>query len=89
VRLTNSSKVGWDVFANFDLLGLDTLGGIIKDSSSSSPSVVKLISVERRDSTFVFLRFAVFADFTCPLFALMSSKRRAKDFFLGAALASK
>jgi hypothetical protein len=55
-------------------------------------NVVKLISVaiERRDSTFLFLEFALFGGFNCLclLIALISSKRKAKDFFPGTALAS-
>jgi len=59
------------------LLVLKKLGEVTKYSSSSSLLVVKLISV------------AVLAGFNCFLIALISSKRKAKDFFPGTALASK
>jgi hypothetical protein len=52
-------------------------------SSPSSLLVVKLISVERMDSVFLFLLLAVFSGFNCILSALISSKRKAKDFFTG------
>jgi hypothetical protein len=43
------------------------------------------------DSAFLFLLLAVFSGFNCSyiLSALISSKRKAKDFFAGPALASK
>jgi hypothetical protein len=41
------------------------------------------------DSAFLFLLLAVFSGFNCILSALISSKRKAKDFFPGPALASK
>jgi hypothetical protein len=57
----------------------------------SSLLVVKLISVERMDSAFLFLLLVVLSDFNCHLSAFISSKRKlkAKDFFPGPALASK
>jgi hypothetical protein len=53
--------------------------------------LVKLISVaiERRDSTFLFLEFAVFLAFNCLLIALIYSHRKSKDYLLGTALASE
>jgi hypothetical protein len=57
--------------------------------SSSLLLVVKLISVERMDSDFLFFLLAVFSGFHCLLIALISPKRKAKDFFQGPALASK
>jgi hypothetical protein len=75
------------------LLELKGLEEVNKYSSPSSLLVVKLISVERMDSAFLvlFLLLAVFSGFNCSclLSALISSKRKAKDFFLGSALASK
>jgi hypothetical protein len=43
------------------------------------------------DSAFLFLMLAVFSGFNCLFSALISSKMKmkAKDFFLGSALASK
>jgi hypothetical protein len=41
------------------------------------------------DSAFLFLLHAVFSGFNCLFSALISQKRKAKDFFLGPALASK
>jgi hypothetical protein len=68
-------------------MGLEELE---KQSCYSSPSllVVKFISVERMDSAFLFLLLVVFSGFNCLLIALISSKRKAKDFFLGPAFAS-
>jgi hypothetical protein len=53
--------------------------------------MLKLISVERMDSAFLFLLLAVFSGFNCLLSELISSKRtrKAKYFFPGPALASK
>jgi hypothetical protein len=51
--------------------------------------VVKLISVEMMDSAFLFLLLAVFSGFNCLLSALISSKKKAKDFFPGPAFVSK
>jgi hypothetical protein len=61
---------------------------IEKYSSSSSLLLVRLISVERRDSAFLFLGFVPFAGFNCFLRVLISSKRKARTFFSGTALAS-
>jgi hypothetical protein len=58
-------------------------------ASPSSLLVVELISVERMESAFLFLLLTVFSGFNCLLSALISSKRKAKDFFPGTALASK
>jgi hypothetical protein len=73
------------------LLELKGLEEVNKYSSPSSLVVVKLISVERMDSAFLFLLLAVFSGFNCLLSALISSKRarKPKDFFPGPALASK
>jgi hypothetical protein len=57
-----------------------------KYSSISSILLVKLISVECRDSAFFFLRFSAFAGFSCFLRALISSKRKDKAVFSGTAL---
>jgi hypothetical protein len=67
------------------LLDPNGLEEVNKYSSPSSLLVVKLISVERMDSAFLFLLLAVFSSFHCLLSALISSKRerKAKDFFLG------
>jgi hypothetical protein len=68
------------------------LKGLLEENKYSSPSsllLVKLISVERMDSAFLFLLLAVFSGFNCILSALISSKRKAKDYFPGPALASK
>jgi hypothetical protein len=87
--------VGWDNFASLVLLDLNGLEEVKNYSlfSSSSLLVVNLISVERMDSAFIFLLLAVFSGFNCSflLSALISSKkkRKAKDLFLGPALASK
>jgi hypothetical protein len=51
--------------------------------------VVKVISVERRDAAFHSLLLAVFSGFNYLLSVFISSKRKAKDFFLGSDLASK
>jgi hypothetical protein len=73
------------------LLELNGFEEVNKNSSTSLLLVVKLISVERMDSAFLFLLLAVFSGFNCLLSALISSKRqrKAKDFFPGSALASK
>jgi hypothetical protein len=73
------------------LLDLNASEEVNKYSSPSSLLVVKLISVERMDSVFLFLLLTVFSGFNCLLSALISSRRtrKAKDFFLGPALASK
>jgi hypothetical protein len=41
------------------------------------------------DAAFVFLLLAVFSVFNCHLGALITSKMKTKDYFLGPALASK
>jgi hypothetical protein len=73
------------------LLVLNGFEEVNKYSSPSSLLLVKLISVVRMDSAFLFLMLAVFSGFNCLLSALISSKRnrKAKDFFPGSALASK
>jgi hypothetical protein len=75
------------------LLDLNGLEEVNKYSSPSSLLEVKLISVERMDSAFLFLLIAIFPGFnySCLLSALTSLKRarKAKDFFQGSALASK
>jgi hypothetical protein len=85
--------VGWDDFARLVLLVLKLLEEVNKYSfcSPSSLLVVKLISIERMDSAFLFLLLAVFSGFNCLLTASISSKtkRKAKDFFPDPALASK
>jgi hypothetical protein len=54
----------------------------------SSLLVAKLMSGERMDSAFLLFLLAVFSGFNCLLSALISSKKKAKDFFPGPALAS-
>jgi hypothetical protein len=76
-------------FASLVLLELKGLEEVNMYSIPSSLLVVKLISVERMDSAFLFLLLAVFSGFNCLLNALISSKRKAKDFFPGQSLASK
>jgi hypothetical protein len=80
---------GW-LLGEMILLDLNGLEEVNKYSSPSSLLVVKLISVERMDSAFLFLLLAVFSGFNCGylLSALISSQRKAKDFFPGPALAS-
>jgi hypothetical protein len=51
-----------------------------KYSSSSSLVGVKLISLEQRDSFFLFLEFGTLV-FNCFFNKLISPKRKAKDFF--------
>jgi hypothetical protein len=70
-----------------DLILLE-LKGLEKERRYFSSS---LISVERSDSVFLFLPLAVFSGFNCHLCSLISSKRKrkAKDFFMGSAMASK
>jgi hypothetical protein len=79
-RLTTNSEVGCEVFASLLDLVLVKLEKKGKYSSSSSLVVVKLISVERRDSVFLFLEFGIFV-FNCFFNELISSKRKANDFF--------
>jgi hypothetical protein len=57
-----------------------------KYSSMSSLLLERLISVERRDSAFLFLGFSGLAGFNCFLRELISSKRKDKAFFPGTAL---
>jgi hypothetical protein len=57
--------------------------------SPSSLLVVKLISVERMDSVFLFLLLVVFSGFNFLLSALISSKMKPKDIFPYPDLASK
>jgi hypothetical protein len=71
------------------LLELKGLEEVNKYSLPPSLEVVKFISVERMDSDSLFLLLAVFSGFNCLLSALISSKRKAKDYFPGPALASK
>jgi hypothetical protein len=78
------------------LLELKGLEEVNKDSSlvTSSIMVVKLISVERKRGwiqpfLMLFILLAVFSGFNFLLSALISLKRKAKDFFLGPALDSK
>jgi hypothetical protein len=86
----NSQLSGW-LLGEMILLDLNGFEEVNKYSSPSSLQVVKLISVERMDSAFLFLLLAVFSGFNYLLSALISSKRtrKAKDFFLGPALSSK
>jgi hypothetical protein len=51
--------------------------------------VVKLISIERMDSAFLFLLLAFFSGFSCLLSKLTSLKMKAKAFFLDPDLTSK
>jgi hypothetical protein len=85
--------VGWDDFASLVLIELNGLEEVNKYSSPSSSSllVVKLISVKRMDSAFLFPLLTACSLFRLqlPLSALLSSKRKAKDFFPGPALTSK
>ena len=80
LRLTTNSEVGCEVFASLLGLLLVKLEKKGRYSSSSSLVVVKLISVERRDSVFLFLEFGIFV-FNCFFNELISSKRKANDFF--------
>jgi hypothetical protein len=75
-----------DILVLLDLNGLEE---VKKYSSPSSLPVVKLISVERMDSAFLFVLLAVFSGFNCLLSALISSKRiwKSKGFFPGPTLA--
>jgi hypothetical protein len=83
--------VGWDDFSSLGLTDLKGLEEVKKYYSppTSSLLVVKLISVERMDSAFLFLLLAVSSDFICLLSTLISSERKVKYFFTGPALASK
>jgi hypothetical protein len=104
MRLTTNSVVGWDDFGSLVLLLLNGLEEVNKYSFSSPSSLLvdKLISVERRQGGFSLpcslltacslfrLQLKLpFECINCLLIALISSKSKAKDFFLGPALASK
>jgi hypothetical protein len=83
--------VGRDDFTSLVLLELNGLEEV-NNYSCSSPSsllMIKLISVERMDSAFLFLLLVVFSGFKCLLSALISLKRKPKDFFPSPYLASK
>jgi hypothetical protein len=100
VELLSSVLMKWsEVYASRMMLLLAALVSAIALSRYSSWSchslssllVVKLISVERMDSSlsFFFLLIAVFSGFNYLLSAFISSKKKTKDFFLGPDLASK
>jgi hypothetical protein len=70
----------------FFSLALLVLKGLEEVNKSSSPScssllLVKLISVERMDSAFLFLLLAVFSGVNCLLSALIFSKVMPKTSF--------
>jgi hypothetical protein len=70
----------------FELKGLEEVKSI--PCSQLHHYYCLLISVERMDSPFLFLLLAVFSGFNFLLSALISSKRKVKDFFPVPALAS-
>jgi hypothetical protein len=50
---------------------------------------MSLIWVKRMDSAFLLLKLTVLSGFNCLLSTLISSKRKAKEFFPDPAMASK
>jgi hypothetical protein len=85
---------GWDDFASLFLLELKGLEEVNKYCSllSSSLLVVKLISVERIDSAFLFPLLTACSPFRFQLpfncINFFEKEEKAKDFFPGPALAS-
>jgi hypothetical protein len=56
---TTNFAMRCDAIASFDSVNLKITQQITKTSSSSSPLVVKLVPIDRRNATFVFLTFDV------------------------------